>query len=86
MIRYAVWLCHRLNVGHCDIEDLRAERGIEASYESGRLRCNRFGPPLFFQAPRAQTPRVWQHVLHRRGIRRDRRARAFKPWNQAVVA
>ena len=44
IIRYAVWLCHRFNLSHRDIEDLLAERGIEASYESVRLWCNKFGP------------------------------------------
>jgi putative transposase len=34
IIRYAVWLYHRFNPSHRDIEDLLAERGIEASYES----------------------------------------------------
>lgn len=29
---------------HRDIEDLMAERGIEVSYESFRLWCNKFGP------------------------------------------
>lgn len=28
IIQYAVWLYHRLNLGHRDIEDLLAERGI----------------------------------------------------------
>ncbi|MDH4073408.1 MAG: IS6 family transposase, partial [Gammaproteobacteria bacterium] len=30
----AVWLCHRFNLSHRDIEDLLAERGVEVSYES----------------------------------------------------
>jgi putative transposase len=44
IIQYAVWLYHRFNLSHRDIEDLLAERGIEATYESVRLWCNRFGP------------------------------------------
>jgi len=44
IIRYAVWLYYRFNLSHRDIEDLLAERGIEASYESVRLWCNKFGP------------------------------------------
>ncbi len=44
IIQYAVWLYHRFNVSHRDIEDLLAERGIEVSYESIRLWCNKFGP------------------------------------------
>jgi len=44
IIRYAVWLYHRFNLSHRDIEDLLAERGIIVSYESIRLWCNKFGP------------------------------------------
>ena len=43
-IQYAVWLYHRFNLSHRDIEDLLAERGITVSYESIRLWCNKFGP------------------------------------------
>ncbi len=44
IIQHAVWLYYRFNVNHRDIEDLLAERGIEVSYESIRLWCNKFGP------------------------------------------
>ena len=44
IIQYAVWFYYRFNVSHRDIEDLLAERGIEVSYESIRLWCNKFGP------------------------------------------
>ena len=44
IIQYAVWLYHRYNLSHRDIEDLLAERGITVSYESIRLWCNKFGP------------------------------------------
>ena len=44
IIQHAVWLYHRFNLSHRDIEDLLAERGIEVSYESVRLWCNKFGP------------------------------------------
>jgi len=44
IIQYAVWLYHRFNLSHRDIEDLLAERGITVSYESVRLWCNKFGP------------------------------------------
>jgi putative transposase len=43
IIQYAVWLYHRFNMSHRDSEDLLAERGIEVSYESIRLWCNKFG-------------------------------------------
>jgi putative transposase len=44
IIQYAVWLYYRFTLSHRDIEDLLAERGINVSYESIRLWCNRFGP------------------------------------------
>ncbi len=44
IIQYAVWLYHRFNLSHRDIEDLLAERGINVTYEPIRLWCNRFGP------------------------------------------
>jgi transposase-like protein len=44
IIQYAVWLYHRFNLSHRDIEDLLAERGIEVTYESVRLWSNKFGP------------------------------------------
>jgi putative transposase len=34
IIQYAVWLYHRCNLSHRDIEDLLAERGVVVSYES----------------------------------------------------
>ena len=43
IIQYAVWLYHRFNLSHRDIEDLFAERGIVVSYESIRCWCNKFG-------------------------------------------
>jgi putative transposase len=43
IIQYAVWLYHRLNLSHRDVEDLLAERGITVSYETVRLWCNKFG-------------------------------------------
>ncbi len=44
IIQYAVWLYHRFNLSHRDIEDLLADRGINVTYEAIRLWCNRFGP------------------------------------------
>ena len=44
IIQYAVWIYHRFNLSHRDIEDLLSERGIVVSYESIRLWCNKFGP------------------------------------------
>jgi putative transposase len=44
IIQYAVWLYHRFNLSDRYIEDLLAERGIEASYESVQLSCSKSGP------------------------------------------
>jgi len=44
IIQYAVWLYHRFNLSHRDVEDLLAERDIAVSYEAIRLWCNKFGP------------------------------------------
>jgi len=44
IIQYAVWLYHRFNLSHRDIEDLLAEREINVTYETIRLWRNRFGP------------------------------------------
>ena len=43
IISYAVWLYHRFNLSHRDIEDLLAERGITVSREAIRLWCIKFG-------------------------------------------
>jgi len=43
IISYAVWLCHKFNLSHRDIEDLLAERGIIVTLESIRLWCIKFG-------------------------------------------
>ena len=43
IIGYAVWLYHRFNLSHRDIEDLLAERGITVSREAIRLWCIKFG-------------------------------------------
>jgi putative transposase len=45
IIQHAVWLYHRFNLSHRDIEDLLAERGgVAHRYESIRLWCIKFGP------------------------------------------
>jgi putative transposase len=44
IIQYAVWLYHRFNLSHPDIEDLMSQPGVEVSYEAIRLWCNKFGP------------------------------------------
>ena len=44
IIQHAVWLYHRFNLSHRDIEDLLAKRRIAVSDEAIRLWCNKFGP------------------------------------------
>ncbi len=43
IIQYTVWLYHRFNLSHRDIEDMLAEKGIIVTHESIRLWCNKFG-------------------------------------------
>ena len=43
IISYAVWLYHRFNLSHRDVEDILAERGIIVTRESIRLWCIKFG-------------------------------------------
>ena len=43
IVKYTIWLYHRFNLSHRDIEDLLAERGTVVSRESIRLWCNKFG-------------------------------------------
>ena len=38
IIQYTVWLYHRFNLNHRDIEDLIMQRGVTISYEAIRLR------------------------------------------------
>jgi putative transposase len=40
IIQYAVWLFHRVNLGHRDIKDLLVKRGVTVSYEAMRLCFN----------------------------------------------
>ena len=44
IISDAVWLYHRFNLSHRDIEELLAERRISVSHESIRLWCIKCGP------------------------------------------
>jgi putative transposase len=44
IIQYAVCLYYHFNISCRNVEDLLAERGVEVSYESIRLWCNKFGP------------------------------------------
>ena len=43
IISHAVWLYHRFGLSFRDVEDLLAERGVSATYESIRQWCLTFG-------------------------------------------
>ena len=43
IISHAVWLYHRFGLSFRDVEDLLAERGITATYETIRQWCQTFG-------------------------------------------
>ena len=63
IIQYAVWLYHRFNLSHRDIEDLLAERGIIVSYESIRLWSNKFGTKYAAKL-RRKTSGIWGHFFY----------------------
>jgi len=44
VIRYAVWLCFRFTLSIRDVEELLAQRGVEASREAVRCWVIKFGP------------------------------------------
>ena len=46
IISHTVWAYYRFNLSYRDVEDLLAERGVNVSYESIRLWCNKFGPNM----------------------------------------
>src|SRR3712207_2437194 len=46
VIRQAVWLYLRFTLSYRDVEDLLAERGLEASYETVRRWVRKFGPAI----------------------------------------
>ena len=44
IISHAVWLYYRFCLNFRDAEDLLAQRGVTATYETIRQWCQRFGP------------------------------------------
>ena len=46
IIQHAVWLYLRFTPSYRDVEDLLAERGLEASYETVRRWVLKFGPTI----------------------------------------
>jgi len=56
VIRYAVWLYFRFTLCIRDVEELLAERGIEASRESVRCWVIKFGPLIAANLRRRRSP------------------------------
>ena len=54
IIGYAIWVYHRFSMSFRDVEDLLAERGIDVSYETIRLWCEKFGPDYVRKLKRRQ--------------------------------
>jgi transposase-like protein len=46
VIRLAIWLYYRFTLSLRDVEELLAERGIDASYETVLCWANKFGPAI----------------------------------------
>src|SRR5450759_1135755 len=46
IIRHAIWLYARFTLSFRDVEELLAERGIDASYETVRRGFRKFGPAI----------------------------------------
>ena len=69
IISYAVWLYHRFNLSHRDIEDLLAERGITVSREAIRL----FSKMIAKLEKRVAELSVSQESLNQTAIRRRQR-------------
>jgi hypothetical protein len=53
IIQHAIWLYLRFTLSYRDVEELLAERGLEASYETVRRWILKFGPvlPAGFDGP-----------------------------------
>jgi len=56
VIRYAVWLYFRFTLSTRDVEELLAQRGIEASREAVRCWVIKFGPLIAANLRRRRSP------------------------------
>ncbi len=56
VIRYAVWLYFRFTLSVRDVEELLAQRGIEASREAVRCWVIKFGPLIAANLRRRRSP------------------------------
>ena len=60
IIRHAIWLYARFTLSFRDVEELLAERGIDASYETVRMWFLKFGPSIAANIRRSR-PRPSDH-------------------------
>jgi putative transposase len=60
IIRHAIWLYARFTLSFRDVEELLAERGIDASYETVRRWFLKFGPSIAANICRSR-PRPSDH-------------------------
>jgi hypothetical protein len=60
IIRHAIWLYARFTLSFRDVEELLAERGIDASYETVRRWFLKFGPSIAANVRRSR-PRPSDH-------------------------
>jgi putative transposase len=56
VIRQAVWLYFRFTMSLRDVEEVRAQRGVEVTYETIRCWVNRFGPVIAANIRRRRGP------------------------------
>ena len=56
VIRPAVWLYYRFSLSLRDVEEILAERGIDASYEAVRNWCRKFGKQIAGNLKRRRPP------------------------------
>lgn len=56
VIRQAVWLYFRFTMSLRDVEEVRAQRGVEVTYETIRRWVNRFGPVIAANIRRRRGP------------------------------
>jgi transposase-like protein len=56
VIRHAVWLYFRFTLSFRDVEEMLAQRGIEASYETVRCWTLKFGPKIAANLRRRKLP------------------------------
>jgi putative transposase len=60
LIQHAVWLYLRFTLSFRDVEDLLAERGVDAPYETVRRWVRKFGP-VFARRLRHSHPKPSRH-------------------------